>query len=677
MDILSLINEGKWNIAIKNSGSIFLQLEDGKNIFHYACVRGNNDVINEILKLKSNNIFNTDFDGNTGCHLLAIAGWDKLLLDVITKEPLFLSLKNNNDQFIFNIVLNRPSTLIEVIKAMKLHKYDKYLDYVKKDGKTIILDIIKIFSKTKNNAYTEVLKEFTNFNVPKNNLPINYCVHRQIDDIFEWLVKENKIEPNLKDQNDFTPLLLSLLYKNSNYVKLLLNLENIDVNYGGGENRYIPLTIAIRNEMFDILEILLERPDLNYNNIDNMLNIPAFYLIEYLKKNDKDIEKQKKICEKIFENSDLSHKNLENKSCEKLLESYDLLNKFKIGNTKIVRSASKINPILNSVILPISKPSYKSGVFNADSIHNIAYLTYILTKYKESIIPVQYPNTEKRSWDTYIMGLSLKESKTGDAMLATLGFYTATFFSVSPHIIFWRDKCFNYVNPNMDLYLRRAIKSSSKYVLVKLTLSPHKQFLHSNIVIYDKTMNTLTRFEPYGDWDIADSYHLDKMIIEIFSSAIKHVDKLNKSKIEPSILSTLKFMRPAEYLDKTKFQSASLGDDVDYKNLGDPEGYCLAWSYWFVELKMLNPNINEKELVRNAFNKITQNTETINPILQHIRGYARHLDKEKNKIFNLIGIDKQLHYKLHMDNTEIIKIANYVDNFVKINLFEEQPGKQN
>ena len=42
-------------------------------------------------------------------------------------------------------------------------------------------------------------------------------------------------------------------------------------------------------------------------------------------------------------------------------------------------------------------------------------------------------------------------------------------------------------------------------------------------------------------------------------------------------------------------------------------------------------------------------------ILQHIRGYAKQLDQEKNKIFSIIGIDEKMNYKL-LGTTENIKL---------------------
>jgi glycosidase len=51
MDILSLINDGDWLTAIKNVQPLFESLEDGKNLFHYACIRGQKQIIDLFVKI--------------------------------------------------------------------------------------------------------------------------------------------------------------------------------------------------------------------------------------------------------------------------------------------------------------------------------------------------------------------------------------------------------------------------------------------------------------------------------------------------------------------------------------------------------------------------------------------------------------------------------------------------
>lgn len=683
-DILRLINNDDWTTVLQKVQPILKVLDDGRTLFHYACIRGQKQIIKSIMALKSIEIYKSDLDGNTGCHLLALSSWDNLLFELIEMDNNFLKIKNNQDQFIFNIVINRPETLELIIDAMKKFKLESYLNYVRSDGKTFLLDLIKITEKTNNKIYYEILKKIEHYDLPKSRLPLNYALEKGYMTVAKFIVDNIKMDLNLCDENSFNPLILSLLYKEIDFAKLLLK-SNINVNFGGSENRYIPLSIIIKYDLFD-LYYDLKRHNLNYNNADNVLNIPAFYLIQHMsRKYDKS---QEKIYKDILINSDLNFSNFQGTTCMHLLVKYNLWEKFtdilenieinpNLENTKgeNILSYLKENKLQkfvgiidkqinkgiftkitgsNDINLPISIDAHDFGIFNADSIHNMTYLMYILTKYNNATVPVQYPNEEKQMWDVYITNLGLISNKNNDPMTSTIGFYVSSFYSISPHIIFWRDKYFYYVNRHIKLYLERAIKSNKRFIIIKLTLSPTNSLLHSNMVLYDKKRNTLMRFEPYGDWDLADSYHLDKLIRGLFE------DILNKDELKK-----FTFIRPNEYLDKTKFQSTSLGDDYNSKNLGDPEGYCLAWSYWFLELKLLNPDVDEKDLVKNAFISILKiDKNSTNPILQHIRGYAKHLDKEKNSIFDLIGIPKQLHYKLNFQKENVKLLTKYVDDYV-------------
>ena len=186
---------------------------------------------------------------------------------------------------------------------------------------------------------------------------------------------------------------------------------------------------------------------------------------------------------------------------------------------------------------------------------------------------------------------------------------------------------------------------------MRITLVIDESLFHANVIIYDKQLKKLIRFEPYGDWEFMDSYYLDNMIIKLFSKLIP--DKMS-------------YIRPSDYLNDAKLQSASLGDNPNYKNIGDPEGYCLAWCFWFVELKLQNPEINEKELITSTVKKIldSSNSDDHTPLLTHIRNYAKHLDAEKNKIFNEIGIDKHDIYKISHSEQKLLKIKTFVDKYV-------------
>jgi hypothetical protein len=283
-------------------------------------------------------------------------------------------------------------------------------------------------------------------------------------------------------------------------------------------------------------------------------------------------------------------------------------------------------------------------------------MLYILSTYDQCEIPMQYPNSEKQTWEKYKLYTQLThQGPVVDMFSSIVLFYVELFYSILPHFMFWNDKNLNFRCDDSDFYLEKAIMSKKRFIVIKLSLIQNSLMSHANMLIYDKVKNIIIRFEPYGDWEFIDSYFLDQEIIKFFKKSIN--SKMHK---------TLKFLRPSDYLDRTKFQSASLGDIAKHKSLGDPDGYCLAWCYWFLELKLKNPDINEKTLVEKALKKIIMDSDKSddNPLLSHIRGYAKQLDNQKNKILQKMNIDKHNFYKLTYDDDKYSVFKTYVDNYV-------------
>lgn len=690
MDILNLINNDKWEEAILQVKNVFNIIDD-KNLFHYACMRGKSIVIDKCVATNSIQLYDTDSHGNTGAHLLGINGWNDALINLVKIKPDFLKLKNKNDEFVFNIVANKFIILKQIIQIMIHNKFESCINFVRASNKTFILDVIKMCQK--NNKYTEILEilhEPSNilWNIPISNPPLTYSIKKSYIDVSLFLINNLKLDHNIKDEHMFNPLSISILMDLKKITNVLLKFDDIDVNFGGRENKYVPLILCFKKGFFDIAKIIMSKDNVNYENNDNLLNTPIFYLLYTIYSNEVLLKDKNvfNIVSKVISKSNLLHTNFNNETPLLILAKtklwnhfYDVLknshidvNTFNKSKENVLQyiDDSEINKFVklidnqlkkgsvtylkqNKIILPTNVYDVSNGIFNSDRIHNITYLLYILKQYDVSI-PLQFPIIEKQSWDTYKLNLTLSEYEYEDPIISTLLFNYNEFYGIAPHCMFWRNKTFYYIDPNITFYLKRALAKQSRFVVMKLTLSPHISVLHANMIIYDKQTNRLTRFEPYGDWDIVDSYNLDKKILETF-----------KSSLDSKQIQTLKYIRPSEYLDKAKFQSVSLGDNPDYQNLGDPAGYCLAWSYWFLELKLLNPDIDEKSLIHNAFNKIINDSNNLNnPMLYYIRGYAKHLDNKKNDIFKQIGVDSQDYYRLSYDTKFIMLLSNFVKQYV-------------
>ena len=196
----------------------------------------------------------------------------------------------------------------------------------------------------------------------------------------------------------------------------------------------------------------------------------------------------------------------------------------------------------------------------------------------------------------------------------------------------------------------------TRFVLITISLIVGKDYTHANCIIIDKKNKSIRRFEPYGITDLMDENDLDDFIH-------KNIEKTLKIKF--------KYIRPSDYLEKVKFQVISNDNNDDFRKMGDPMGYCLAWCMFFTELCLKNPNVSSTELFESIYNTFSQgrgknktlNTLTAGTYLKSvIRGYVHFISEKIDKYFsilfkgtlNLETIVKQLNEK----DTETIKKLN-------------------
>ena len=657
-NILSLINKDDWINAIAQIPNLFDNIVGDTNLFHFACMRGKDDIIDKYIELNSSYIYMSDHNGNTGAHHLALNGWDDKLINLLQKDPMFLKLKNLSDEFIFNLVLLRPKTLDKIIDLMIDNDYVKYLNFIKSDNSNLILDIMNLIYD-ESSIYLSILEKLSklekiDFNLPSKASPLFVAISKKNKFIVNYLLDNVKsIDINIKANMQYTPLIVAIL-NNMKHEAIKMIKMGVDINYGGSENNFVPLSLCFQIGLFEIAEKIIERDDVQYNNLDASNSIPLMYLIEYIA-NHTDKYKDatvKNILVKTIQNSDLNMENIFGISSVQKLSEHDFLKDFNLNKNIPVE-------IKTDIILPEIDIESGHGLFNADSIHNIIYIIYILSKYNNATIPMEYPNPEKKIWDKYRLNSQIVLQNDFSVMFGSIiMFYVDIFHGLLHHILFWGDKYTYFYSDEKCYFLKKAILSKHRFVIIKLSLIQQELFSHANILIYDKKRNVISRFEPYGDWEFIDSYFLDNKLLDLFKSALTDVD-IKKIK-------TLRYLRPSEYLNKTKFQSSSRGDNPSFKNLGDPDGYCLAWCYWFTELKFLNPDVNEKILVESALKKIISESDKTdpNPLLSHIRGYAKHLDNQKNIILTQMDISKHDFYKLTYTNNTLSTVMNSVEKFI-------------
>ena len=690
-NIIDLINKDKWTDAIDALKSLFEIITDGNNLFHFACMRGKIDVINHLLELNSVQIYNSNDDGNTGCHLLAINGWTDILIDISSRYPKFLKLRNKKNELTVHICIEKVSTLGKLVNLIDKNNYVKYLNIIEDNGYTLALDIIdkiNIPDDEYDILFNKIATMGIDLNIPSDMPPTMFAIRTKKSFVACKILDKYSVNVNIKTPQFITPLIGAIKYNNVDVVKRLIE-KGADVNYGGAENDNLPINMALSNGFWNICKLLLDSDKINYDQQDKYLNIPLHYAIDvYLRMSLPD-----EIIRKILIKSDVMKKNISGHTPLHMLAKFKLWSKFKNelndksidindadknGNTFLSYSDESDTPNIVSYIedrrknlgstqiITKQKESFINlpesiisdfGLFNSDIVHSVLYTVNLMTKYDDLIIPFQIYSDDKKNWELWKIKNegSLSVDPIGDLFMRIIASHYEVLFTVVPYILFWRDKHLHYYNNNNDIFLKRAIASRNRFVLLKLTLFPHSSMLHANIIFYDKKTNVLRRFEPYGDWEFLDSYSLDEYISKLFIKCIPDDKK-----------ASLKYLRPGDYLHNTKFQLLSMDNDPDKKKLGDPAGYCLAWCFWFIELKLKNPDVSDKELVEDTLNDIIDKSDKSdnNPILTHIRNYAANLDKEKNALLEKMGIDKSDMYNLIYSVEKMEKIIKYITKYI-------------
>jgi hypothetical protein len=181
---------------------------------------------------------------------------------------------------------------------------------------------------------------------------------------------------------------------------------------------------------------------------------------------------------------------------------------------------------------------------------------------------------------------------------------------------------------------------------------------HSNVIIIDNNNKTIERFEPYGEMIFTNSVDINNMI---------------QTQIAIPLGYKFVFIQPYP-----GFQSRSDEFAKYNQNYGDPAGFCLAWSFVYIDIKMElfknKININTIDFINwyiiNKFSldfNINPNINKTNKYILFIRFYARYLDLKKNELLKKFGLDPSLSYQNDLDinyQNKLIKCSNDELDFI-------------
>lgn len=725
VNVKELINKGRWDEIIKKLDHLELD-----SFIHLATINNQKDIINYSLNKNPKALELLDEDGNTPIHLMARYGLKDMMKKVFTKFPKLINLQNKKNQTPVHLMIkyDHPDHLEWVLNEIQ----NVNLNLADLRGHTPLHYAVRR-SKKEGDRYYKILKTMLEENVdltkPKSNPLLMESINRDKIHIVE-LILEKGGDPNIQNDKFLTALQLATLGGKLEISKLLIE-KGADPNRVGPEGDQDPMMYSISKADEDMVMILLENGynpnrhnryletsshgvlsknnfspslvakilylgDLNKQNVDGVTPLHLF-LQNYNWRNYANILKKKKLdifqpdrqgrtpmtyvqpqeavpflemvtssYIKQLKSPKMLIPSVRNQGChtKKKLKSEQCLRLIRehIMNTKKSYPDEKDELELDQQFRLVEEKFNKDGRFNADTVHNMIYTVEMLKRHPEIGVPFQYAHPDKMFTDrmkTEILDLFERPAERIISDLVRI--YSDFFYEIVPYLIVWRGEGRYFIHPDIEFYLLSNLRNSDiKYIFLKVTLVASSNGTHANMLLLDKEKRIFERFEPYGVVPYLENDGLDKLLK---SRLVPFLEKELGGKIE--------YLSPKDYLDGSNFQVISNDSSLSVKKLGDPTGYCLAWTYWYLEMRISNPDVHPKKLVSKSVKKIIKTNNHVDGMyrfIDFIRSYAHRLDKMKNIFLRSVGVGSHYTYNIVMPKEEqekiVIGLAKHFEKFV-------------
>jgi len=270
------------------------------------------------------------------------------------------------------------------------------------------------------------------------------------------------------------------------------------------------------------------------------------------------------------------------------------------------------------------------SLFVSRDIDSYIYLLYFIEKYKVGIGS----------------GQKLVIKSSDPEIKKIINFYTSiakAYPALSNISIYWHDEN-NNVFPK-DIV--QSIKTSSRNIIFFYITIINQNVDHANCLIIDKPNKRVIHFEPYGRVNKVSLKNLDIKCAEILKPL------------------GYKYYSPSNYLTQNSFQMLSNESNPFEVKFGDIGGFCLAWTLWFFELYLRNPNLDLEVLVNKSINKIINLKYSI---MEYIRFYANKLRRYHIKYLKKIKYPAEKIFNIHNTNEEKDYIYQQINKSIETKL---------
>lgn len=632
--------------------------KDGNTPLHY-CI-----IFDDILSAKMLLINNADpnIKNKNGFNCLHLAVYKKNI-DIVN-----LLIKTN-----ININANTLTGETALHFACNFQHYDISKILLEKGADPNVLDymheispIIYSVSLRNTKIFDLLLKYKADVNIQDyfGNTPLHYIIQEDDVELFDYIMNKNPLV-NIYNAESKTPLHLALekLGKNTeHYVEKLLNDSDLNIQNNIG-NTIVHLLVAtflwkkfnkkLETKQLDIfIKNITNNDVLSYVNDDdkNIFIDMVCNSFLYQLKNTKSIwalEWEKSCAKQKLESSDYNilKKEVASKNNNDEDICFTVVKKF-ITEKNISIPLKNIQNIKFDIKGSIC---VKFSTFTGVTLDILIGLIYLLGKHK-NICSVLTENFEtNQQLEKYYNSLGLKNNPTTEYInFEIVWVYQKLFFP-----------------SNFDKLIKSCIENKQMHhIIIPIGIELHNGS-HANYIIYDIKKHEIERFEPSGSHNPHKLHYNPALLDTLLEKKFKEIN--NK----------IKYIRPIEYLPKIGFQLLDIMEGFKFKKIGDPGGFCAAWTMWYVDMRLSNPYIPRKDLVNTIINRIKQFNYSFKNV---IRNYSAKITELRDNILSKANLeindwinDQFTYEQVIVVNNEI---KNKIKNIKKYKVSRTQPIKQ-
>lgn len=664
---------------------------DGRTILYAPIKYGFTNVVETLLKYSENTVgipIQSIMDDNSNIALhYAIMFKNIECFNLLAPISNCASVDKNGNNALHHATMTRSLHFVE-----QIYQLNNYTNIQNNSGETPL----HIACRTSlPDIANYLITRKSELNIQEYHLqstPLHYACYSGNDKIVSMLL-DNNVDVNIQDFDGNTPLHYCVMHDKINVAHLLLthhsSINKININLFN-INLQLPLHVAFDNlpdNLHTYIELLLPKTNLNFQNKLGISCLHELCRLALWKKY-AGILRIKKLDIIIRDFNDMRpidyvDKKSTNEFIDIIVDSYlHILNaKGKQWPTKWENECKHLFGSNSTHDLPeILDATKKGDLVKCKNSVKTKILSLIDTKQwkcNEKTYPMKEKSSKciKLDFDERItintmIGTSLdilcgllyliqkhKNIKVGlegiqITDMSKCDFYkknivpgTGTFECIlEKYFITWY-KNMLHIDPIVKKITTDNINSQNiDFIVLFIRLIHRNGEGHANILLYSKKINEIERFDPFGS---GYDNELDVKLDKYFSDIIPKV----------------KYVSPRDYMSTVGFQKIDVSESQN-EYIGDPEGYCVAWSLWYVDMRITFPNITRTKLIKYIMQQIGEKHMKYRSI---IRNYSRNITKIRDTILNKAELDvnQYVNGEYGIDDGE--KIINEINSIVRVN----------